>query len=158
MTFIYALADPETDEIRYVGKADDVNQRFWAHLREAKSGKQSHKCNWIRKLLANDDQPMVCVLEQVDAMEWQKAEIYYIKQFKDMGANLTNLADGGEGFVSGYKQDILFKMKKILGNKLNELKRKKDYARYSRLAILLAAFAEIRPDLAPKRWATIQLP
>ena len=39
MTFIYALADPETDEIRYVGKADSVKERFTSHMREAKQGK-----------------------------------------------------------------------------------------------------------------------
>lgn len=35
MTFIYALADPKTDEIRYVGKADSVKERFTSHMREA---------------------------------------------------------------------------------------------------------------------------
>ena len=158
MTFIYALADPETDEIRYVGKADCVKERFAAHLREAKTGKQSHKCNWIRQVTDKNLIPQLIVLEEVSQEDWKKAEIYYIEEFKRLGHGLTNIAKGGEGFETGYVQDKIFFMKKFLGKRYNELKRANRQKDLSRLAITMLGLSEKRPDIAPKRWAYIQLP
>jgi len=158
MTSIYALADPETDEVRYVGKADCVKERYASHLREAKTGKNSHKCNWIRQLFSKDLIPKLIVLEEVSQEDWKKAEIYYIEEFKKLGHRLTNIAKGGEGFESGYVQDQLFLMKKYLGKKYNELKKAKNYKELSRLATIMVGLSEKRPDIVPKRWMAIQLP
>jgi len=158
MTFIYALADPETDEVRYVGKADCVKERYASHLREAKTGKQSHKCNWIRQVIVKKQKPKLIVLEKVSQEDWKKAEIYYIEEFRKFGHNLTNIAKGGEGFESGYVQDHLFLMKKYLGNRYNELKILGNHKELSRLAITMVGLADKRPDIVPKRWMAIQLP
>ena len=48
-TFIYGLVDPRTDEIRYIGKANDIRQRLKNHLNPARY-RPTHKFNWIRKL------------------------------------------------------------------------------------------------------------
>lgn len=32
--YIYSLEDPETGEIRYVGKANNIKSRFYGHLNE----------------------------------------------------------------------------------------------------------------------------
>lgn len=158
MTFIYALADPETDEVRYVGKADCVKERYASHLREAKTGKQSHKCNWIRQVTAKSQKPKLIVLEEVTQEDWKKAEIYYIDEFRKLGHGLTNIAKGGEGFESGYVQNNLFLMKKYLGKRYNELKRLGSHKELSRLAITIVGLADKRPDIVPKRWMAIQLP
>lgn len=47
--YIYSLEDPETGEIRYVGKANNIKSRFYGHLNE-KGGKNTHKKNWINFL------------------------------------------------------------------------------------------------------------
>ena len=158
MTYIYALADPETDEIRYVGKADSVKERYGAHIREAKSGKHSHKCAWIRQVIGKQQKPKLIVLEEVNQDEWKKAEIYYIAEFKKLGHNLTNLAKGGEGFETGYVQDHLFKLKKYFGKRYNEAKNAKNYALMNRIATTIVGLAQTRPEIVPKRWMAIQLP
>jgi len=158
MTFIYALADPITDEVRYVGKADRVNVRYLTHLREAKSGKDSYKCNWIRQVIKNGQLPKLIVLEEIDQEHWKKAEIYYIGEFKKLGHNLTNIAKGGEGFETGYVQDHLFTMKKYLGKRYNELKKSNNFALLNRVATTMSLLAFAKPQIVPKRWLTIQLP
>jgi hypothetical protein len=158
MTFIYALADPETDEIRYVGKADCVKERFASHLREAKTGKVSYKCNWIRQVTGKNLTPKLIVLEEVSQEDWKKAEIYYIEEFKKFGHGLTNIAKGGEGFETGYVQDHLFSVKKFLGKRYNELKRTQDYRLLNQIATTMVAMAQANPSIVPKRWMAIQLP
>ena len=157
-TFIYALIDPKTDEVRYVGKADNVKSRFQSHIREAKSGKHSHKCAWIRQVLDSGNEPKLHILEEVDKDSWKKAEIYYIEEFKKLGANLTNIAKGGEGFESGYVQDHLFLMKKYFGKRYNELKRCGKHKELNKLATTMVGLVDKRPDIVPKRWMAIQLP
>lgn len=158
MTFIYALTDPVTDEVRYVGKADRVKVRYVSHLREARSGKDSYKCNWIRQLINNGQTPKLIVLEEISQDEWKKAEIYYIEEFKRLGHNLTNLAKGGEGFETGYVQDHLFTMKKYLGKRYNELKKTNNFALLNRVATTMSLLAFAKPQFVPKRWLAIQLP
>ena len=158
MTFIYAMVDPNTDEVRYVGKADCVKTRYATHIREAKSGKDSHKCNWIRQLINKNLKPKLIVLEEVSQNDWKAAEIHYIAEYKKLGHNLTNLANGGEGFETGYVQDHLFQMKKYLGKKYNELKKQKNYVLLNRLANTMVALAIAKPHFVPKRWIAIQLP
>ena len=48
-TYIYTLTDPETFQIRYVGKANNISQRYKAHLNRARKH-QIHKKNWIASL------------------------------------------------------------------------------------------------------------
>jgi hypothetical protein len=110
-TYIYALIDPRDDQVRYVGKADNVKERFMSHLRESKTNAKSHKCAWIRTLIAEGLKPVVKTLEEVNIDEWQKAEIYYIQEFRKMGVNLTNHTIGGDGFHTGFVQDQFFLMK-----------------------------------------------
>lgn len=158
MTFIYALADPITDEIRYVGKSDVVKDRYNAHIAEAKRGGKSYKCNWIRQVITNNQMPKLIVLQEVSQKEWKNAEIYYISECRRLGHNLTNLAKGGEGFENGFVQDHLFKMKKYFGKRYNEAKKSGDYALLNRIATTIVGLTQANPDFVPKRWMAIQLP
>ena len=152
------MVDPDTDEVRYVGKADCVKERYASHLREAKIGKQSHKCNWIRQVTNKNLMPRLLVLEEVSQEDWKQAEVYYIEEFKNLGYALTNIAKGGEGFESGYVQDHLFKLKKFFGKRYNEAKNSKNYALMNRIATTMVGLAQTRPEIVPKRWMAIQLP
>lgn len=65
MTYIYALLDPNTDAIRYVGKTSrEVEKRFAEHISEARAGlehspKSKHKMSIAAKArLARGDSPL----------------------------------------------------------------------------------------------------
>lgn len=100
--FIYSLSDPNTLEIRYIGKANDLKYRFWAHLHEAKNDlRNQHKCNWIKKLLKEGKKPIIDVIEEVSFENWEECEKFWITQIKAWGFNLLNKTEGGEcGVIS----------------------------------------------------------
>ena len=93
MTFIYALLDPITLEIRYIGKADDPKFRLGRHLRENSGG--THKVRWIKKLKSLDLIPELMVIERVSKVCWQERERFWVNHFR--GPRLTNSIDGGIG-------------------------------------------------------------
>lgn len=107
-TFIYALVDPLTGEIRYIGKADDPQVRFLRHINDNKR-ETSHKANWIRSL-SKGLRPVLQLIDEVLKTEWQAAEAAYIQFYRAEGCSLTNLNPGGDGGGSG--EDNLFFGKK----------------------------------------------
>lgn len=95
---IYALADPHTGEVRYVGKAIDVNRRLQQHLtRFQLNNYKSHKNSWLKSLLDAGHKPTLHVLELVDSADANAAEIRWIAKATAMGARLTNGTAGGDG-------------------------------------------------------------
>jgi DNA-binding transcriptional regulator YdaS (Cro superfamily) len=95
---IYALADPRTSEVRYVGKAVDPERRLQQHLsRFQLSYYRSQKNSWLMSLLDAGHRPTLHVLEMVDSQEANAAEIRWIAKAIEMGARLTNGTVGGDG-------------------------------------------------------------
>ena len=96
---IYALSDPRTGEIRYVGKSSNGLKRARTHEYPSCLGRERTKCrNWIVSLHALDLKPLIEVVEEhVDHNRLIEAECFWISQFKALGFNLTNHTDGGEG-------------------------------------------------------------
>lgn len=97
-TFIYVLIDPRTNQVRYVGKTDNIRKRYNHHL--IYNGK-SHKTSWIKNLKTNGCKPIIEVIDEVPLIDWKFWEVYWISQFKTWGFDLTNNTNGGEGFASG---------------------------------------------------------
>ncbi len=98
MAFIYALIDPRTTEIRYVGKAFDVPHRLRCHWHETRRCDTTRKCNWIKQLKRIGIKPEVEILESFsedDVDAWQEAERWWIAYLRMIGCNLTNLCSGG---------------------------------------------------------------
>lgn len=91
--FIYALADSE--EVRYIGWTVDPRRRLRRHLDTAKTGKLHREC-WIRSVVQAGGQIQMYVLEEGEG-DWAEAERRWIAHYREMGARLTNLTDGGEG-------------------------------------------------------------
>lgn len=92
MIFIYALVDPKTWDVRYVGKTNNPSVRLRDHC---KCREQYHKDRWIRSLLAHRLKPGMVILSRIDdESDWQFWEKFWINIFKPQ---LTNLAPGGEG-------------------------------------------------------------
>jgi hypothetical protein len=90
---IYALIDPQTNEVRYVGKTKrTLRIRLRAHINDNPKH-NTHKFNWIKMLKSDDIEPIIVELEVCNENNWIEREKYWIKQYN----NLTNLTTGGEG-------------------------------------------------------------
>ena len=91
---IYTLSDPDTGEVRYVGKANNAENRLKSHLRDSLTRK-SPLYSWVRKLTAKGKSPTMQVLRVVDEVDWCEAEREAIACYRIAGG-LLNIADGGE--------------------------------------------------------------
>lgn len=103
LTYIYALSDPITDEIRYVGKSVNINYRFNIHLLNALK-KDTYKDRWIRTLLNKNLKPKFIILDIVNTKEWEFWEIYWISLLKSWNFRLTNHQKGGSIGVASLGQ------------------------------------------------------
>jgi hypothetical protein len=92
---IYALHDPRTGDIRYIGKALRLTTRYNMHMNGYDRQCASQK--WITSLKAIGLSPYVSLLEAVEAGRECEAEIKWIAHHKALGAKLLNHTIGGEG-------------------------------------------------------------
>jgi len=103
--FIYTLADPVTREVRYVGKAINLENRLRRHIYTAASSiEQNHKTNWLKSLRAKGLKPIIEALEEIiepTEAQWQEAERFWIEYLRVLGFKLTNLVAGGYGCLNG---------------------------------------------------------
>ena len=91
--YVYAHIDPTTKEVRYIGKG------FGKRAFKLKTcSRYGHHKNWIISLNNKGLNPEVLIID--DRLSEQKAlelEVWYIKHMRELGYNLTNLTDGGQG-------------------------------------------------------------
>ena len=99
-TNIYILIDPENQQVRYVGKANNISERYKAHLNRARKH-QIHKLNWINSLRKKGLKPIIEVIDIVPINDWVFWETYWIAQFKAWGFKLINYTNGGDGATFG---------------------------------------------------------
>lgn len=97
---IYALIDPITEEIKYVGKSTSglyrPNQHKLKHNLEA----NTPKVLWIKELISNNLMYLIETIEELEKPEdLNNREIYWIKYLKEQGVGLLNSTEGGEGTV-----------------------------------------------------------
>ena len=131
-TFIYGLVDPDTFEVRYVGKSNDPNSRFYAHLEDFEGNPWKYR--WISKLRRANKKPKLVILEEVLESTWQKAERKWIAHFRSISDRLTNIAPGGEGValsgpdnpmygIKGEKHPLFGKKRpKEVGEKISKIR------------------------------------
>jgi hypothetical protein len=99
-TNIYILIDPRTNMVRYVGKANNVSQRYKAHLNRARKH-QIHKKNWIEQLKKEGLKPIIEIVDIVPIDNWIFWETYWISQMRTWGFDLINYTNGGDGCTFG---------------------------------------------------------
>ena len=94
--FIYCLKDPNTLEIRYIGKTNNPKRRYLQHLSNQRlgNGRQPRLYNWLKSI---KDKPIFEIIfcslkDNVDEMEK-----FFIKKYSNL-VNLTIGGDGGQGF------------------------------------------------------------
>lgn len=120
-TKIYIMKDPDTLEIRYVGKTvkKSLVARLGEHIQDSKREKNNHRVNWIRSIIERGKIP---VIEEIDKCPWNESqglETYYISYYKSMGCNLVNETEGGEGNLGGIaSKETIEKRKESLRKKL----------------------------------------
>lgn len=93
-TFIYALVDPRTQSIRYIGKANEPAIRLRHHLKERY---KSRKCSWVQSLAKQGLAPQLLIIECVHVSQWQERERYWIAFYRAQDDQLLNDTDGGDG-------------------------------------------------------------
>lgn len=95
--YIYALLDPDTDEIRYIGWTKQPPIRFSGHISDAKRRCKSHCNRWVATLLECGKLPVMQIIEETDTDHFAERECYWIDYHRSIGTRLTNTADGGSG-------------------------------------------------------------
>lgn len=107
MIYIYALQDPFTLELRYVGKTFRLRERL---MNQCNENSNTHRCHWIQSLVKRSARPAHVILETLDDdAEWEDRERYWIAYGREQGWPLTNGTEGGDG-VKGLTGDSLFRM------------------------------------------------
>ena len=100
ITYIYALKDPETKQIRYIGRSKNPKKRLYEHHQVRRIHTKSHHNNWIWSLLERGLRAEMEILEECDETNWSERERYWISTLSD----LTNTTAGGEGEFRRYKE------------------------------------------------------
>ena len=95
--YIYSIKDPRDYQIKYIGKTIDFNRRIKEHTSLYNLRANTSKNNWIKKLLSENLQPIFEVLETCDSINWGERERYWINYYRELGFDMKNMCDGGEG-------------------------------------------------------------
>jgi GIY-YIG catalytic domain/NUMOD3 motif len=140
LAYIYALSDPRTKEIRYVGKTFDLKQRLWQHQHDVKKGLNTKKTGWIKSLLKDGYWPTIEELESFPENEfeqWQEAERFWIETLRFYGFRLTNMDSGGG---SGRRASIETRLK------IGEHSKRRIHTPETRAKISAACKARMTPE------------
>jgi hypothetical protein len=101
---VYAMCEPGTEIIRYVGQAVNLYKRMQQHYAPCNLIKHTHKNNWIKSLIAKEQDVKIIILAQANSLEeLDYLEIKWIAECRALGLNLTNYLDGGNVSMRGKK-------------------------------------------------------
>lgn len=104
---VYSLLDPESYDIRYVGKSSSMFKR-------PRRPHSAYCASWMKSLKEKGLEPIVRVLSFHNSEdECNESEIRWIAFFRRSGCDMTNIMDGGEGPSKGYKQSAEWIEKRI---------------------------------------------
>jgi hypothetical protein len=91
--YVYALCEPDTLMVRYIGWSGCPAVQFRKHLRDAYT-ETYHKARWIRKLLSVGKKPQLVILKSCDLLDAPILEKACIALLRSCGMDLTNCTDG----------------------------------------------------------------
>lgn len=126
--FVYYLQNPNTGEIFYVGATEvSLKNRLtnhYRHLSEALKGRRKMNKRYEYMLNLQPVKATIHLLEVVTENNLADREIFYIKKFREINPNLTNMTEGGPGKCTSLYYTLEEKIK--FGHKISEkLKGKK---------------------------------
>src|SRR5579885_2077435 len=94
VTTIYVLCDPDTGEIRYVGKTVmRLCNRLAKHM---EATPKTHSGRWIQVLKTQGKRPIIAYLDEAKH-DWAERERFWIAHLRAIGCRLTNTSPGGDG-------------------------------------------------------------
>ena len=94
MTKIYGLIDPQVNQLRYIGKTTQtLAERRKSHVVARTLHYPVNR--WVKKLFDAGVKPDIVEIERVED-DWQEAEQFWISYYRFIGADLLNLAPGGD--------------------------------------------------------------
>ena len=96
MVYIYSLKDPRDYQIKYIGKTVDIDKRYKQHI-ENYTNQKSLKSSWVLSILRSGLLPIIEIVEICDESKWQEREQYWIRYYKELGFDLKNMTNGGDG-------------------------------------------------------------
>lgn len=89
--YVYTLADPRTDEIRYVGLTVSPELRLRQHIHN-EVGTNASKRHWVEEILKAGFEPRMEIIEIVESKEMStEREKFWIQYHFDKGASLLNV-------------------------------------------------------------------
>lgn len=95
-SYIYALVDPSTFRICYVGQARNPISRLGQHIANGDPSNPDKRA-WIQSLQDSLQVPLFCILAEVDPGESDWHEQVWISALKNAGEPLFNVAPLGLG-------------------------------------------------------------
>lgn len=108
---IYALVDPRSLDVRYIGKSIRPVERAANHRNTSEKG--CHRANWLRELRSLGFRPVLVILEWLDEGAcWRSTERAWISRARALGWPLTNNTNGGDG-VEGLPAETRAKMASV---------------------------------------------
>lgn len=104
LKLIYALLDPLSKEIKYIGKSSRGMLEPKTYSKPSASKGKRKVSKWIKKLQKLNLKPEILIIEEniIDEKTLNEREIFNISYYRSLGCDLKNLTDGGEGSV-GHK-------------------------------------------------------
>lgn len=128
-TYIYALVDPFSMEIRYIGWTANPSQRLTSHISESRQ-KKKHCHHWIQQILMQGGKPIMQIIEEISPDDFAEMERHWIKYCRSLGIPLTNISEGGEK-AQGYihpgepkKHQANFRLPTITLSQLESIRQK----------------------------------
>lgn len=157
--YIYGLFDPETEELRYIGKADVPRKRYLGHL-HASRFKQTELASWIKSLRPR--RPLMMLIEKTDSEKWEEAEIRQIAEKRARGLRLLNKSAGGEqpdrSFMSE-REARFYKLIQAMSVDLHRAEKSKGHSGrhfYQKMLCICITLYSLYPRLMPQKWARIR--
>jgi excisionase family DNA binding protein len=110
MPSVYALGDPRTSQIRYIGIAQDVYKRYAQHLNHPHSNEMKNA--WMNEIKQSGIVPTLTILEtDVDESIIYGRERHWIQHYLELGAPLTNIVHAQQPMVKKDKEVALTRLR-----------------------------------------------